>query len=288
MSTALVKNVGYTNSVPQAQAPTNSYIGRLNNVTEPEMRAEYRLAQSASGLSVLLDDIKPLILSHSGKAVFNLGLTCKYWNLQVREFLTQRPQGQKILREKYERQFRSEHRMSVVNAFRALSSTSFQKFFDFDDSTTGRKCITELRTSREPVYLVPPSRGQWMTADLESALASRGRKLTIIEIDAPDEASMRSFIGAIRAVPSNGFVALCISSTTLTSSCAADIWGAICSHPVVAHIECIGNNELSLGDKLVELMTLLSEKNANVGSYSLNHCRLDEQSRERNQRTRHM
>ncbi len=280
MSTALVKNAGFNNSAPEAQAPTNNGRERLSQVTVPAMRSEYRLAQSASRLFVLHDDVVSLILNRSGEAIFKLGLTCKYWNLQVREFLTQRPQGQKILREKYEREFRSEHRVSVVNAFRSLSPTSFQKFFDFDDSFVAKECLTELRTSREPVYLVPPSRGQWMTADLKSALASRGRKLTIIEMDAPDEASMHSFIGAIKAVPLNGFVALCISSATLSSASAAEIWGAICSHPVVAHIECTGNNELSLGDKLVELITLLSEKNSNVGSYSLNHCRLDEQSRD--------
>lgn len=280
MSTALVKNTGYTSNTPQIQAPTNNGVGVLNHATAPGIRLEYRSAQPVSGLCALPDDVEPLILNRSGEAVFKLGLTCKYWNLRVREFFTQKPEGQKILREKYERQFRSEHRMSVVNAFRALSATSFMKFSDFDDSYTGKQFITQLNTSKDPVYLAPPSKGPWMTAELKSALASRGCKLTIIEFDAPDDASMQSLIGAIKAIPSNGFVAVCISSKTLSSRNADEIWGAISTNPVVAHIECTGNNVLAIGDQIVELITLLARKNANVSSFSLNNCRLDEQSRD--------
>ncbi len=278
MAIAQIQNTSHSVKFPKTPDPVNNETGAESRVTTPQMRQEYKLAQQASKFFVLPDDVTPLILNQSGKVVFNLGLTCKYWNLEVREFLTQKPQGQKILREKYEKAFRSQHRMSVVDAFRALSSTSFQKFFDFDDSFMGKECITELRTSRDPVYLEPPCKGYWMTPNLQSALTGRGSRLTIIKIDSPDAACTRAIIKAIKAVPSNGFVALSISSAMLSSPNTAEISDAIASHPVVAHIECVGNNELSTGDQVVEWINLLSSKNANVTSFSLTNCKLDEQS----------
>lgn len=278
MAIAQIQNTSHTDKVPKTPDPTNNETGVESHVTTPQMRQEYKLAQPTSKLFDLPEDVTPLILSHSGQAIFNLGLTCKYWNLEVREFLTQKPQGQKILREKYEKEFRSQHRMSVVDAIRALSLTSFQKFFDFGDSYMGKECITELRTSRDPVCLVPPSEAQWMTANLKSALTARGCRLTIIEIDSPDAAGARAIIEAIKAIPSNGFVALSMSSAMLSSANAGEIWGAISSHPVVARIECVGDNQLSTGDQVVEWINLLSSKNAKVSSFSLSNCRLDEQS----------
>lgn len=278
MSVARTHQATVDNEKKCAQDLPENPVNQATTGDAPKMLQAYKAAQSASPLWSLPTDVEQLILSASGDSVFKLGMTCKYCNVQVRTFLTESPQGRKVLRQKYEAAFRQAHGMSVVNAFRDLESTSFQKFFDFDDSTAGKLLAEELKSSEDPVYLIPPSKGSWMTANLKSALAARGCRLTIIGIDAPDAAGISSLIDAITAIPSNGFVALSMSSATLSSPKAAEIWGAISRHPVVAHIECYGRGELSTGDQVIEWITLLSRKNANVSSFSLNNCRLDNQS----------
>lgn len=272
MTVALIKDTKHINNPPQT-ADSAIIHGGPGNGAPPGIMEQYRSAQKVSAFFNLPEELTDLVVSNSGKDVFNLGLTCKYWNLKVRTYLTEVRQGIRVLRQKNEETFRSEHRMSVVNACREVASTAHQKFFDFDAALA-----KELKDTKDPVDLVPPSKGYWMTPDLKSALAGRGGRLTIFNMDAPDDGCARSIIEAINAIPSNGFVALCISSATLSSPKAAEIWGAISSHPVVEHIECFGDNNLSTGDTVVEWIKMLSRKNANVSSFSLSNCRLDEQS----------
>ena len=278
MSTALVKNAGHTLHALQAKAPTNNDIGQLSHVTTPRMRSEYRAAQTSSGFYVLPDDVTPLVLNQSDEAVFNLGLTCKYWNLEVREFLTKQQQDRKVLREKYEENFHKIHGMSVIDAFHDMRSIEIQKFVDFDDGIAGKKRAEQLRTLEGPVHLMPARGYYWITDNLKSALTARGGRLTIIPVDMPDELSIRATIDAIKAIPPNGFVALCITSATLASRHATELWRAISSHPVVGHISCSGDRALATGDNIVAWIKQLSRKNANVSSFTLSNCRLDEQS----------
>jgi hypothetical protein len=280
MSVTHTKQTNLPNRAPLIQEPEAKKDGQNNHVTSPSMRGEYRSAQLKSRFWEVPDDIAPLILKHAGNGVFKLALTCKYWNLGVREFLKEEPEGKKFLREKYQAQFRAKHGMSVVNSARALQSTSFEKFFDFDDSYFGKECIEQLKISKDPVYLVTPSDGHWLNDTLKSALASRGCKLTVFEIGEADEACMESLISALKAIPSNGFVALSISNQTLSSLDAAKFPDTISSHPIVAHIECNGDNALATGGEVVEWINHLSSKNANVVSFALNNCRIDEQNRE--------
>ena len=178
MSTARITNTKHaTNDAALPETPVTDDSRQLSRVTTPEMRSEYRSAQKSSGFFVLPEDITPLILTHSGKVVFELGLTCKYWNLEVRSFLTEAPQGRRILREKYEAAFRRIHRTSVVNAYRQLQSSSFQQFGNFKDAASKKECIEQLRTSIDPVWITSPAKGNWLCADLQSALATRSRKL---------------------------------------------------------------------------------------------------------------
>ncbi len=271
MTVALIKDTNHINNPPQTLG--SAVIDGSQGNGAPPILKQYRSALEISAFFNLPEELTGLVVSNSGKDVSNLGLTCKYWNLKVRTYLTEVRQGIRILRQKNEGTFRSEHRMSVVNACRDVAATAHQKFFDFNDALA-----KELKATKGAVDLTPPSKGYWMTPHLKSALAARGGRLTILNIDAPDEGSARSIIEAIKAIPSNGFVALNISSGTLSSPKAAEIWGAISSHPVVAHIGCYGDNNLSTGDSVVEWIKLLSSKNANVSSFLLSRCRLAEQS----------
>lgn len=47
-----------------------------------------------------------------------------------------------------------------------------QKFDDFDDSINGKARAEELRTYEDPVDLVPPYKGSWITANMKSAWIS--------------------------------------------------------------------------------------------------------------------
>lgn len=275
MTTANVSHASLPSNIRRTSDPTSNGHGGEHLATTPNPKLKYRAAQSASVFFSLPEDINPLILNQLGHDVFNLGRTSKYWNIVVREFLSEQKESRTKLRQDYESEFRKDHRVSVINACRDWQSTKILKFVNFDDRINGKTRAEELRTYKGPVVLIPPSYGSWMTADLKSALAARGGNLTIIGMETPDAAGIRSIIDAITAIPANGFVALNISSRTLTTPNADELWRAISSHPVVTHITCYGDNTPQTGDEVVAWIKLLSRNNANISSFKLNHCRMD-------------
>lgn len=275
MTTANVRHASQPSNIPRTSNPTSNGHDGKHLATTPNPKLKYRAAQSASVFFALPEDINPLLLNQLGHDVFNLGHTSKYWNVVVREFLPEQKESRTKLRLGYESEFRKDHRMSVINAYRDWQSTTTLKFVNFDDSSNGKPRAEELRTHKGPVELMPPSKGSWMTANLKSALAARGGNLTIICMSEPDADGTRSIIDAIAAIPANGFVALNISSRTLASPNANELWCAIASHPVVTHITCSGDNAPQTGDAVVAWIKLLSKKNAIVSSFNLNRCRMD-------------
>lgn len=249
-------------------------------VIQPAMKQKYIANQSPIGFFELPEEVLPRIVEFAGEGAFRFGLTCKYFTLAVRDFLTENPKGKKFLRETYQASFREVHRMSVVSAFRDLSSSSYEKLTDFDDSDLGIKCITQLKEVATPVCIATPSKGKWLSADVKSALATRSRKLTVFEINSPDEDSLCSTIEAIQAVPSTGFAALIITSKTLSSSNIAGLRAAISGHPVVAVIQVDGDHTLAAGKDALAWLDQLSNDVSELCLFVLNGCELSKQDPE--------
>lgn len=231
-------------------------------------------------LFTLPDDIKPLILKHSNQAVFNLRQTCKSWNLHINKFLAETPEGESIMREKREGLFRDAHGTSVLNFFRVFykNAQSLKKicFSDSDDDFNLRTALKESKTSNDALVFTPAGCNKSITSSVRSILQTRSQKLTIIEIDWPRLCNMASVLEALKLIPRNGFVALVINSELLALDNARSLWEAISLHPGVMHIECNGNGSSGLGNQAVEWITLLARQKANVTSFALNFCRVDE------------
>lgn len=262
----------------KAIQPADQVAGKVTrlSVKEPQMVKKEPSAAPLQIFDSLWSDVHKVILSHSNVALFSLGRTSKYWNTTVNEYLKNDKQGRAIWRDQSERMFRRERGISVTNQCRQMQSTSFQKFSDFDDSYLGKECLTQLKTSSEPVCLMAPSKGAWISADLKLALASRNHRLTLIEFDTLDRESMESAIEAIQAIPNTGFLALSISSTIFSSANVSELWATVAAQPQVVHIECNGDDALATGAQIAEWITLLSKENANISSFTFNGCRLDE------------
>lgn len=278
MSVANSTNPNSAQYAPPVQGVNQPKAVSKDPVVVPTMREVRRSTEPISPLDTLPGDVKPLILKFSNQAVFNLRLTCTSWNREVRIFLAETPEGKSIVREKYEAQFRDAHRTSALNLFRESykNEQSFQKISFSDDGYTARMALEDSKTSNAPVYFVPAANGKSITSSAQSALATRSQKLTIIEIDQPIGCKMESVLAALKLIPHNGFVALVINSKLLASENARSLCEAISRHPVVMHIECNGDGSQDAGSQAVEWITLLAKQNANVTSFALNSCGVDE------------
>ena len=239
---------------------------------------ELKARQKPSFFHDLPDDVLPRILNHSSHDVFELGLTCKFWNLRIRNYVTHDAEGRKILRNKEETAFRSTYRMSVASACRAeKSSSSSGQFFLLEYEKAA--CINLLKTSKDPVQLNLEQVKPNLANGLKAALATRGGKLTLINFLIRGEQDILLMKEAIMAVPRGGFVGLtirgCFPDLDLTS-----VWDEIAAHPVVAHIQFDGKNRLEDADQVVKWIAQLAENQAQISSFTLNYCRLDKQSKE--------
>jgi hypothetical protein len=144
-----------------------------------------------------------------------------------------------------------------------------------DDDQTVDKHFESLKKSNQPAFLLPADNGRPITSRVVSALASRGGELTVIDIREFNDNELQSVAEAIKAIPSNGFVSLVISSAVLKSKSAAGLWDAISGHPIVAHIQCIGDDMPDTACQVVEWVALLAMKEAMVSSFELDRCRVD-------------
>ncbi len=275
MSTPVTRNFIHQNPVTTASL-TQIDSASVQPAGVPKMVQHDEPLESSNDLHCLPEDVRPRIFAHTGQSIFDIGRTCKYWNVQVRNFVSRTPAGRGILREKNEAEFRFIHRMSVINTYRDLLSCSFPTFGDFKNNIVKTQCIETLRTYADPVKIVSPSKGHWLSADIESALATRSQKLTVFEALLFDDESISSLIGAINAIPPSGFAVLIISSQLLFSSHAARVWDSIARHPVVARLEISGDNTLSVGEQVVECVSQLPSKNMMISSFVLSCCRFCE------------
>lgn len=267
-------NSGEITSLPTQQAPAPSDKQARNR--PPGMR-ELKASQTLSFFHHLPEDVLPRILSHSSHGLFELGLTCKYWNLRVRNHVTHDVEGRKILRNKEEATFRSTYRMSVVNACRAeKSSSSLIQFFHLEHEKT--ECINALKTSNEPVQLNLEQVKPPLAKELRAALATRRGKLTLMNFLIRGEQDVSLMKEAITAVPRGGFVGLSIRGGAFAELDLTSVWDDIAAHPVVAHIQFDGKNGPEDAAQVVKWIGQLAEKHAQVSSFTLDSCRLDKQS----------
>lgn len=195
----------------------------------------------------------------------------------MRHFLEGSQDGKRIMRDKREIEFRKLHGRSAVNQLRESykDESSARKISLSDDDSTVNQYLKHSKKSNQPVFFLPADNGKPIAEHVKSALASRGSKLTAIDIQYFSDNELESVAQAIKTIPSNGFVSLVISIAVLSSKSAANLWSAISSHPIVAHIECIGDDTPTTADKVVEWVGLLAKSDANVSSFALNCCRLD-------------
>ncbi len=259
---------------PIQQAPATSDKQARNQ--QPHMR-ELTARQAQSIFHRLPEDVLPRILNHSGHGVFELGLTCKYWNLRVRNHVTHDTEGCKALRNKEEAIFRSTYRMSVVNACRAeKSSSSSIQFFHLGHEKA--ECINLLKTSNDPVQLNLEQVKPPLADGLKAALATRRGKLTLMNFLIRGEQDIPLMKEAITAVPRGGFVGLTIRGGVFAELDLTSVWDEIAAHPVVAHIQFDGKNDPEDADQVVKWIAQLAKQRAQVSSFTLDSCRLDKQS----------
>ena len=260
----------------QAQQTVKKTSDKNDRFSAPIMREKVKPALFQSPFRDVNEDVMPLILSHAGQGVFALGQTCKYFNLTLCDFLNGNPNGRRIRREKNEIEFHKLHGKPLLNQIREShhNGSSVQKISLSDDDQTVDKCFEILKKSNEPTFLLPAENGRPITNRVVSALASRGGELTVIDISVFNDNELQSVAEAIKTIPPNGFVSLVISSAVLTSKSAAQLWDAISSHPIVAHIECIGDDTPEVAGQVVEWVALLAKKEAIVSSFELYRCRL--------------
>lgn len=260
----------------QAQQTVKKTSDKNDRFSAPIMREKVKPALFQSPFRDVNEDVMPLILSHAGQGVFALGQTCKYFNLTLRDFLNGNPNGRRIRREKNEIEFHQLHGKPLLHQIRESHSdrSSVQKISLSDDDQTVNKYFENLKKSNQPALLLPANNGRPITDRAVSALASRGSELTVIDIREFNDNELQSVAEAIKAIPPNGFVSLVISSAVLTSKSAAQLWDAISRHPIVAYIQCIGDDMPDTAGQVVEWVALLAKKEAMVSSCELVRCRL--------------
>ena len=259
-----------------AQQTVTKTSDKNDRFSAPIMREKVKPALFESPFRDLNDDVMTLILSHAGQGVFPLGQTCKYFNLTLGDFLHGNLNGRKIKREKNEIEFHKLHGKPLLHQIRESHSdrSSVQTISLSDDDQTVDEHFENLKKSNQPAFLLPADNGRPITSRVVSALASRGSELTVIDIREFNDNELQSVAEAIKAIPPNGFVSLVISSAVLTSKSAAGLWDAISSHPIVAYIQCIGDDMPDTAGQVVEWVALLAKKEAMVSSFELVRCRL--------------
>lgn len=255
----------------------------LNNpVVTPTMREKYRSSLYFSGFGNLPDEITQSILGQLGRSFYGVELTCKYFNLSVREFENAERQSRRARRQECESAFRDRHKQSLIHACNYDIYSSIPEFSDANSSEIHKEFVHRLRVCKGTVCFNPRNAGKGITPELVLALSSRGEKLTTFRIENANEDYLNSVASAIRAVPANGFVSLGIRASAISAAKAAGLWQTICSHPVVSHIEFWGSKKAvptELGD-VFRLVTMLGRKNANVISFKFSYCQLDHLSSE--------
>ncbi len=240
---------------------------------------EYKAKQLSSVFQDLPEDLESLILNHSSDGVFGLGRTCKYWNLRVRDYVNQHPEGRKILRSQEEAAFSRNYQHSVVDACRAEKSCPSGETKYFQGASSRKACIDALIKSDLPVQVQLEEIESPLPHELKKALATRGGKLTLLNFFIDDQYDINLIKDAVEAIPRGGFVGLTIAPVLFCfyPIDMTPLWDAIAAHPVVAHIEFQGYQLPKNGELVLQWIAQLLRKDSKVSSFTLDRCRLEAQ-----------